>query len=250
VLVVPGKIQQLLLNLMINAQHAVISEGDGGMVSILLSQRGGAVVLSVSDSGKGIEKENLDRIFDPFFSTKGVWGKDAVVGTGLGLAVCRNIAEEHNGKLTVASEIGKGTTFTLTLPAASYESSTDANSNIDMSFTLALLTTDQKVESHYNAISAPAGHRLEIFQNADALSIERLRTISFIVIDGYFPAKIELLQLTMRCEQCECPYVLVNTGARDNVLAEAFANARGTYGSLPPLTELIKTVEQSKLAAI
>jgi len=68
----------------------------------------------ISDTGVGIPKENLSRIFDPGFTTKGVG-----VGTGLGLSICYKIIQDHHGKIEVTSEVGKGTTFTLSLPLQS-----------------------------------------------------------------------------------------------------------------------------------
>jgi len=70
------------------------------------------VEVTIADTGIGIPAEQLPRIFDPFFSTKGV-GK----GTGLGLAITRRILEDHRGTIGVSSEIGRGTTFTIWLPA-------------------------------------------------------------------------------------------------------------------------------------
>jgi signal transduction histidine kinase len=70
------------------------------------------VEVIIADTGIGIPAEHLPRIFDPFFSTKGV-GK----GTGLGLAITRRIVEDHHGIIEVASEVGRGTTFTIHLPA-------------------------------------------------------------------------------------------------------------------------------------
>ena len=70
-----------------------------------------AVEVIIADTGIGIPAEHLPRIFDPFFSTKGV-GR----GTGLGLAITRRIVEDHRGTIEVASEVGRGTTFTIRLP--------------------------------------------------------------------------------------------------------------------------------------
>ncbi|UCC45008.1 MAG: PAS domain S-box protein, partial [Candidatus Zixiibacteriota bacterium] len=108
-----SKIQQLLLNLLINSQHAIKSHG---VITIALFNHDREIEIRVGDTGIGIPHDILEKIFDPFFSTKGVWGKDEVIGTGIGLSICRNIAREHGGELTVDSIVGMGTTFTLTLP--------------------------------------------------------------------------------------------------------------------------------------
>ena len=73
----------------------------------------GMVRIEISDTGKGIRPEHLGKIFDPGFTTKGVG-----VGTGLGLSIVYQIIQAHNGSITVKSELGKGTTFTILLPAA------------------------------------------------------------------------------------------------------------------------------------
>jgi signal transduction histidine kinase len=86
---------------------------DGGRLTLGARNEEGHVLIEVSDTGVGIAPENLIKIFDPFFTTKEV-GR----GTGLGLAVCYGIVTEHGGRLDVQSAIGKGTTFTISLPAA------------------------------------------------------------------------------------------------------------------------------------
>ena len=110
-----GQIEQVLLNTFINAHHAMER---GGTLTITVATEGEEVVVRISDTGSGISEENLSKIFDPFFSTKGVWGKDKQAGTGLGLSVSRNIIEAHKGRIEVESEVGVGTTFTIRLPAA------------------------------------------------------------------------------------------------------------------------------------
>ncbi len=102
------QIEQVLINLVINARHAV---EEGGKIEIDAEEKRNFVVLSVSDNGTGIKKENLPRIFDPFFTTK-TEGK----GTGLGLPISQRIVEINGGKITVESEEGKGTTFRVWLP--------------------------------------------------------------------------------------------------------------------------------------
>lgn len=106
----PDQMSQVFLNLFINAIHAM---PDGGTLRISLERTNGDVKATVADTGHGIPKEDLPRIFAPFFTTKEI-GQ----GTGLGLTVVHGIIQEHGGSIAVDSEPGEGTTFTITLPAA------------------------------------------------------------------------------------------------------------------------------------
>jgi len=104
----PYKLRQVLINLITNAVHAT---GTGGKISIILENTGDDVALTVRDTGQGIPKENLKKIFEPFFSTK-----PPGEGTGLGLFVCRSIIEKLGGKMEVESPLGRGTSFCIRLP--------------------------------------------------------------------------------------------------------------------------------------
>jgi two-component system NtrC family sensor kinase len=104
-----AQVQQVILALAMNALEATPSDG---RVSIEASREGDGVRLAVSDTGWGIPKDHLDRIFEPFFTTK-----EAGKGVGLGLAVVYGIVSAHHGRIDVASEPGRGTTFTVHLPA-------------------------------------------------------------------------------------------------------------------------------------
>ncbi|HUB06561.1 MAG TPA: ATP-binding protein [Myxococcales bacterium] len=110
-----GKLGQVFLNLLVNAAQAM-PDGAADRNEIRLSCRtgpDGVAVVEVSDTGSGIPDELLRRIFDPFFTTKPVG-----VGTGLGLSICQGIVHAHGGKLEVSSEVGRGSTFRVTLPPA------------------------------------------------------------------------------------------------------------------------------------
>ncbi len=111
----PAQIQQVLINLLINARQAM---PEGGVVNLRLTPdaAGRLAELSVTDHGIGIAPGNLRRIFEPFFSTKTGPDASGLGGTGLGLSVCRDIVEAHHGRLRAESRLGQGSTFTLLLP--------------------------------------------------------------------------------------------------------------------------------------
>ncbi len=107
----PGQLRQLFMNLIINSLYFMPK---GGKVTIrtAVSLDGREVETSVSDTGCGIPHDYIHKIFDPFFTTK-----PTNEGTGLGLAICHRIVEDHDGSIEVESELGAGTTFTVSLPA-------------------------------------------------------------------------------------------------------------------------------------
>jgi two-component system NtrC family sensor kinase len=111
-----ARLQQVFLNLINNAAQSMSSSG-GGEVTVRLASgpEGGQVTAEVKDSGSGIKKEDMVKIFDPFYTTKGR------EGTGLGLSICYSIVSEHGGKLEVESEVGVGSIFRVILPAAKSE---------------------------------------------------------------------------------------------------------------------------------
>ncbi|WP_353071370.1 GAF domain-containing sensor histidine kinase [Tunturiibacter gelidoferens] len=112
-----GKLQQVILNLMLNAKDAMFGTTNATL-KIATFNGAGRVVVRIQDSGNGIEKEHLHRIYDPFFTTKTKPQEGEHKGTGLGLAVSYGIMQEHAGKIHVESEIGVGTAFQLEFPTS------------------------------------------------------------------------------------------------------------------------------------
>jgi hypothetical protein len=104
------KLQQVFLNLLLNARDAMPK---GGWLSIVTRGGDQTATVEIGDTGSGIPAEQLSRIYDPFFTTKEI-GK----GTGLGLSITYGIVQEHGGNITCDSSLGQGTRFTLTLPLA------------------------------------------------------------------------------------------------------------------------------------
>ncbi|PYV88156.1 MAG: hypothetical protein DMG05_16035 [Acidobacteria bacterium] len=106
----PNRLNQVFMNLLINACQSIQGKGQIKIATALVDHQ---VRISISDTGTGITKEHLDKIFDPGFTTKGVG-----VGTGLGLSISARIIQDHKGTIEVESEVGKGTTFAISLPVS------------------------------------------------------------------------------------------------------------------------------------
>jgi signal transduction histidine kinase len=115
-----NQLNQVFLNILVNGAHAIEGEGEVTIRTRYVppaesddkaKATNGVVIVEISDTGYGIPPENLKRIFDPGFTTKGVG-----VGTGLGLSISYRIIENHRGKIEVESTVGKGSTFRITLP--------------------------------------------------------------------------------------------------------------------------------------
>jgi signal transduction histidine kinase len=112
------QLEQVLLNLLINARQAMIGSRGGSLTIKASATEDKKIRIQVTDTGPGIPENLMGKIFQPFFTTKGTVRKDEARGTGLGLAICKDIIEHHQGTITVESQVGQGTTFTIVLPAA------------------------------------------------------------------------------------------------------------------------------------
>ncbi|KGP62151.1 histidine kinase, partial [Legionella norrlandica] len=104
----PGKINQVFMNILTNAAHAISEHGE---IIITTGKEDNQIVISIRDTGIGMSEETMARIFEPFFTTKPV-GK----GTGLGLSISYSIIQEHHGTISINSALGKGSEFIITLP--------------------------------------------------------------------------------------------------------------------------------------
>jgi len=105
----PDQMQQVFINLFKNSAEAMEAEGTITITSKMIDHNW--LEINISDTGSGIPKDNLDKIFSPFFTTKS-FDK----GTGLGLSIVYGIIKMHHGQISVQSQVGKGTTFVITLP--------------------------------------------------------------------------------------------------------------------------------------
>jgi signal transduction histidine kinase len=186
-----GLLESVLVNLVINARDAI--NGDGriqvAVVNTPINDRQGAdcglrsgdyVRLTVTDNGVGIPQNLIERVFEPFFSTKGS-GK----GTGLGLAMVRRFAAEANGSVQLTSEVGKGTTVTILLPATNAMAATTMSSTMPLSALpsgtekILMLGDDDAVCGTVERILAVLGYRVSV----EKLANEALKRIQTAVAD-------------------------------------------------------------------
>jgi two-component system NtrC family sensor kinase len=110
----PGGLSQVILNILINASQAI---EDFGVIDLQTGLEDNWITIRIEDNGSGVSEEKINKMFDPFFTTKAVG-----VGTGLGLSISSGIIKQHNGKIEVESEIGKGTCFTIFIPVVEVSS--------------------------------------------------------------------------------------------------------------------------------
>ena len=232
-----SKIQQLLLNLLINAQHAIKTNG---VISVCLFSNPDWLTIKVADSGCGIPEENLNRIFDPFYSSKGVWGKDELVGTGMGLSICRNIAREHKGDLTVESVVGIGTSFSLTLPVKQHAAEDKQLRAADGQECRVLIFSLQKnIMKSYFSDAAERGTRLLWVDTVAHVGDDLDRIADLAICDARYTGKVELLHMIELCQKYQVPYVMVNCGVMEYQLAELYDGSQANFKELPDFERLL-----------
>ena len=213
-----SQLQNALLNLAINASHAMPEGGeifiDTGNIELDSNycklvpfdiQPGKYVELNLADSGKGIPRELLPRIFEPFFTTK-----DQGKGTGLGLAAVYGTIQNHMGAIFVESEVNRGTTFTIYLPAITATEQPSAPSNTIVSGTgVILLVDDEKINLATTKLMLEAmGYTVITAENGlSALQIyeEKKQEINLVILDMIMPLMngrelfMRLLQINPHC---------------------------------------------------
>ncbi len=197
----PVQIQQVLMNLAVNAVHAM---PDGGRLTIetanvtvdedycripLEVQPGEYVLLTVSDTGHGMDQEVVEHIFEPFYTTKGP-GE----GTGLGLAIVYGIVKQHSGHVTCYSEPGIGTTFKIYLPAVVQEAEADVSMTHQMpafgTETILLVDDEARIREMGKEMLQLAGYTvLEAENGEEAVNIyrKRMADISLVILDLIMP---------------------------------------------------------------
>lgn len=225
--IVPGKLQQVLLNLIQNSLDAM--EDIDGRLDISVTQPKGSLEIQVADNGHGISSSIMEKIFDPFYSTKGVWGSQVRSGgTGLGLSVCRNIIREHDGELLVESIPEERTVFTIRLPYLDAPPSQDFPLPRDETANLATVYCRDDISfGLLNEYLVSQGWRVRRLQSkADAVK-GPAPNVAFFDTGG--PAKIRFAKIhnALLSAFPEVRVYLLTNGQREYLLEEYHKKATG-----------------------
>jgi len=194
----PGQLQQVFLNLIMNAETEVKLVHGGGKLAIKTEQVGDSIRISFKDNGLGIARENLERIFNPFFTTRKV-GQ----GTGLGLSVCHGIVTEHKGRIWAESQLGRGATFIVELPVINENKQLEMPEPVvretrKVAKARVLVVDDElMVRQFVSQILAEEGHEVQLVESAEsALEEVKNKEYQAIMLDIKMPGMsgIELYQ--------------------------------------------------------
>jgi signal transduction histidine kinase len=151
------QVQQVLINLIVNAEQALSEAGGGGQIRIATRHAGGRIQVRVSDSGPGVPLEIRSRIFEPFFTTK-----EEGKGTGLGLSLCYGIVREHGGTITVNGLPGQGASFLIDLPVRTEESAAEpGDETAAPKLNVLVVDDDESVLGYWVDVLAPRGIRVD-----------------------------------------------------------------------------------------
>ena len=216
------QMEQVLLNLALNAQHAM--EGSGGVLAAGLSYspESDSVTFSVSDTGAGIPRDNLEKIFDPFFTTKAE-GK----GTGLGLSTAYGIVTAHKGRICVSSEPGAGSVFSVVLPRdLSGPVRTSGASPASRTPRQAVLVVDdeQSIREILRESLESKGYAVEVAQDGDkALELLRENRYQLMILDIRMPSRdgLSLLREANSFAEPAMPVLVLTGMASEQELREA-----------------------------
>jgi len=162
------QMQQVFLNIIINAEQAMLEANNGGTLTITTENLIDSVKISFSDDGPGIPEENLRTIFNPFFTTKDV-GK----GTGLGLSICYGIIQEHNGKMYAQSKEGEGAEFIIELPMHTgeqkvyKEQETKVSLRKTASKSILIVEDEPSIQGIFFEVLADEGHQVDTADNGE-----------------------------------------------------------------------------------
>jgi PAS domain S-box-containing protein len=185
----PAQLQQVFLNIIVNAEAAMTQARGGGKLLINTEEVNGTIRISFKDNGSGIAKKNLERIFDPFFTTR-----EVDQGTGLGLSICHGIIAEHRGRIWAESKLGRGATFIVELPvvvgSVQLEMTEPPGKKLKKMPKAKILVVDDEPSTleFLSRLFTDEGHDVETVNNADkALEMVKNRRYNLILLDIKMP---------------------------------------------------------------
>ncbi len=229
-LIPPGDFQQMMLNLVLNAREAIGSDGE---IRISTALKGSEVEIKIEDSGRGIPQDELKRIFDPFYSTKGVWGKSGASGTGLGLSISKNIALKLGGDIKVESAVGKGSTFAIRVPVSNSGSGESGKNQFSEITKLVLLSSHAETVEHMKKASEFNRWDFSEFNSISEIEPDKMRDTLF-VLDAEYPGMGELFRFAEYLRKNKLRFIIINSGqASECQLQGLFDNAEKVYRELP-----------------
>ena len=177
-----AELKESLVNILINAIEAMVR---GGKLTVKSERDGDFAVISISDTGVGMTEEVREKVFEPFFTTKDPQG------LGMGLSVVYGTISRHKGRISVSSEPGKGSTFTITLPVArksTEETAMESSQSSIKNATILVVEDDKGCRDVLYEMLTGAGHRVDIANNGkDGLSLARQKDYDLVVADLGMP---------------------------------------------------------------
>jgi PAS domain S-box-containing protein len=184
-----AQLQQVFLNIILNAEQAMKDMKKAGTLTVRTKSTGKSIIITFADTGPGISQENLPRVFNPFFTTKGV-GE----GTGLGLSMSHGIIKQHKGKINVESEEGHGARFIIELPVTNILDSIDEIDETDdaipdRDLKKGLVIDDEKpILIYLERLLSGWGYESELVSNAkDAFEMMQENDYDFVLLDIKMP---------------------------------------------------------------
>lgn len=246
-----GEIEQLLVNLLANAEQAMHQAHGQGHLHLATRNAGGMVEVVVADDGPGIAPEHLPRIFETFFTTKPVG-----VGTGLGLSIARRIARDHGGDLLVESEEGRGATFTLRLPMADAMPAAEPRAKaVELTVTaparsVLIVDDEPAIRRSLERLLRERGFQVEAAGNfTEALACLEARAFDLVLCDIHLGEQsgLELYRVVVaRRPELERRFVFVTGDVLGPEVQEFFAATSARHLAKPfELTELLNQMAEA-----
>jgi signal transduction histidine kinase/CheY-like chemotaxis protein len=210
-----GQLQQVFLNLIANAESEMYTAFGKGVLSIKVEKQEDKILISFKDTGPGISEENMQKLFQPFFTTKPV-GK----GTGLGLSICHGIILEHNGRIWAETLLGKGATFFIEIPILQGDGlekgGAEDRDGKELPESRILVVDDEMEVSRYlNRVLREKGHEVDIVENAiEALTHMQNNKYDLILLDLRLPdvSGWELYENLKKMDTAVIPKVIFISG--------------------------------------